>query len=170
MQICPYFPYLFWVLTVFKVDKGKASWASWLLVIHNVDITQRAIFGENFPEIPLSGVQTQSKHTQTVVWIWVGLRSMRRDVKTQINNKIPHLWNIKWSEVVIETFCVQKLKNTQQSLNQYMWKKNWIHTLLPMCLRRFDIGERLWLRRLWRRQLRDRLLERRRCDRERERE
>lgn len=110
MQIRPYFPYLFWVLTVFKVDKGKASWASRLLVIHNVDVTQRAIFGENFPEIPLSGVQTQSKHTQTVVWIWVGLRSMRRDVKTQINNKIPNLWNIKRSEVVTETFCVQKLK------------------------------------------------------------
>lgn len=66
---------LLWVLAVFKVDEGKASWPPRLLVIDNVDIAQRAIFGENISEIPLSGVQTQSKHTQTVIGVRVCLRT-----------------------------------------------------------------------------------------------
>lgn len=60
------------VLAVFKVDKGKASRPTRLLVIHDVDVTQRAIFRENLSQIPLSGVEAQSKHAQTVVGVWVG--------------------------------------------------------------------------------------------------
>lgn len=55
-----------------------------------------------------------------------------------------------------------------RNLKQNMKETQLIFTLLPICLRRFDMGEQLWL--LRRCQLRDRLLERRRWERERERE
>lgn len=69
-MFCP--PYFFWVLSVFKVDKRKSSWATRLLVVDNVDLTQWAIFRENVPQVSLSGVKAQTKHTQAGVWVWVG--------------------------------------------------------------------------------------------------
>lgn len=65
--------YLFCVICVLKVDKGKAPGAPRLLVVYDTDICKGAILGEDFPQIPLCGVQTQAKHSQTAVWVWISL-------------------------------------------------------------------------------------------------
>lgn len=62
---------LFGILFVLKVNKRKAPGAPRLLVIHNTDIRQGAVFREDFPQIPLCGVQAQPKHAQATVWIWI---------------------------------------------------------------------------------------------------
>lgn len=69
-SICTLFS-LFGIFSVLKVNKGKAPGASRLLIIHNADITQRAILGKDLPEVPLCGVQAQPEHSQAAVWVWV---------------------------------------------------------------------------------------------------
>lgn len=60
---------LFSVVFVLEVNKRKAPGAPRLLVVYNADIRQRAVFREDFPQVPLSGVQAQAKHSQATVWI-----------------------------------------------------------------------------------------------------
>lgn len=76
--------YLSGILIVLKVDKGKAPGATRLLVIDDVDVSQRTVLGEHLPKIPLRGVQTQAKHAEAVVRIRVGLS--RHGDKMNMNN------------------------------------------------------------------------------------
>lgn len=62
---------LFSVIFVLEVNESEAPGAPRLLVVHNGDVRQRAVFREDFPQIPLCGVQAQAKHTQATVWIWI---------------------------------------------------------------------------------------------------
>lgn len=62
---------LFGIICVLEVNKGKAPGAPRLLVTHNADIRQGAVFGEDIPQIPLCGVQAQAKHSQAAVWVRV---------------------------------------------------------------------------------------------------
>lgn len=66
---------LFGILTVFKVDKGEAPGASRLLVIDNAHVSQRAVLGEHFSQVPLRSVQAQPKHAQTAAGVRVGLHT-----------------------------------------------------------------------------------------------
>lgn len=70
--------YLSGILIVLKVDKGEAPGAPWLLVIDNIDVSQRAILWKHLPQIPLRSVQTQAEHTEAVVRIRVGLSKHRK--------------------------------------------------------------------------------------------
>lgn len=54
--ICTLFS-LFGIFSVLKVNKSETPGASRLLIIHNGDVTQRAVFGEDLPQVPLCGVQ-----------------------------------------------------------------------------------------------------------------
>ncbi len=75
MCLCPLkLLYLFSVIFVLEVNKRKAPGAPRLLVIHNADIRQGAVFREDFPQVPLCGVQAQAKHSQATVWIWISLQ------------------------------------------------------------------------------------------------
>lgn len=65
------FPCLYSVIGVLKVNESKAPGAPGLLVIHNRDIRQGAIFREDFSQIPLCGIQAQPKHSNTTVWVWI---------------------------------------------------------------------------------------------------
>lgn len=62
---------LFCVILALEVNKGKAPGAPRLLVIHNADICQGAIFREDISQIPLCGVQAQAKHSHAAVWVWI---------------------------------------------------------------------------------------------------
>lgn len=62
---------LFSIICVLEVNKGKAPGAPRLLVIHDRDIRQGAVFREDFPQISLCGVQAQAKHSQATVGIWI---------------------------------------------------------------------------------------------------
>lgn len=68
------FLYLFSITVVLEVDKGEAPGAPWLLVIHNGDIRQRAVFREDIPQVPLCGVQAEAKHSHAAVWVWISLQ------------------------------------------------------------------------------------------------
>lgn len=67
--------YLFSVIFVLKVNESEAPGSPRLLVIHNRDIRQGAIFRKDFPQIPLCGVQAQAKHSQATVWVWISLQT-----------------------------------------------------------------------------------------------
>lgn len=62
---------LFGIICVLEIHKSKAPGAPRLLVIHNGDILQGAVFGEDVPQIPLCGVQAQAKDSQAAIRIWI---------------------------------------------------------------------------------------------------
>lgn len=68
------FLYLFGIICVLEIHKSKAPGAPRLLVIHNGNILQGAVFGEDVPQIPLCGVQAQAKDSQAAIRIWISLQ------------------------------------------------------------------------------------------------
>lgn len=69
--------YFLSILNVFKVHKCKSPWTSRLLIVHNGNISNWTILGENFPQISFCGVQAQPKHTKTTIWIRICLKEER---------------------------------------------------------------------------------------------
>lgn len=67
--------HLLGIFSVLEVDEGEAPGAAGLLVVDDADITDGAVFGEHLPQVPLRGVQTEPKHTQAAVGIWICLQS-----------------------------------------------------------------------------------------------
>ena len=70
--------HLFGIVCILEVNKGKAPGAPRLLVTHNADVRQGAVFGEDIPQIPLCGVQAQAKHSQAGVGVGISLQLERR--------------------------------------------------------------------------------------------
>lgn len=62
----------FRVFNVFKIDKRKSSWSSCPLVIDHIDSCEWSISGKHFTQLPVSSVQAQAKHADTIVRIRVG--------------------------------------------------------------------------------------------------
>ncbi len=65
--------YLFGIIDVLKVNEGKTPRASRSLVVDNIDAGQRAVTWEDLSQVSLCCVQTETKHTQTLVRVWIGL-------------------------------------------------------------------------------------------------
>lgn len=65
--------YLFGIVDVLKVNKGKTARASRSLVVDNIDTGQRAVTWEDLSQVSLCCVQTETKHTHTRVRVWIGL-------------------------------------------------------------------------------------------------
>lgn len=78
--------HLFGVIFVFEVDKGEASGAARLLVVDYADAGQGAIFGEDFSQVSLCGVQAQAKHTQATVRVRVCLQDKGKRAPEFYNN------------------------------------------------------------------------------------
>lgn len=76
-QMCHIFctpTYFLSILNIFEVHKCKSSWTPRLLIIHNGNISNWTILGENFSQISFCGVQTQSKHAKTTIWVRICLK------------------------------------------------------------------------------------------------
>ena len=66
--------YLFSIIGVLEVNESEAPGAPRLLVVHNRDVGQGAVFREDFPQISLCGVQAQAEYSNTTVWVWISLQ------------------------------------------------------------------------------------------------
>lgn len=76
--------YLLGILDVLEVDEGKPSGAPRLLIIHDGNVGNGPILGENLSQVSFCSVQTQPKHSQTTVWIRICLKERTEILRSNL--------------------------------------------------------------------------------------
>lgn len=74
--------YFLGILDVLEVDEGEPSGAPRLLVVHDGNVCNGPILGENLSQISFCSVQTQPKHSETTVWIRICLKERTQILKS----------------------------------------------------------------------------------------
>lgn len=99
--------YFLGILDVLKVDEGEPSGTPWLLIVHNGNVGNGAILGENLSQVSFCSVQTQPKHSKTTVWIRICLKE-----GTQL---------LEWNRVYLQCNVFLKLRLSRLQDEQQRW-------------------------------------------------
>lgn len=66
--------YFLGILDVLEVDEREPSGTPRLLIVHDGNVGNGPILGENLSQVSFCSVQTQPKHSETAVWVRICLK------------------------------------------------------------------------------------------------